>query len=303
MKDQIPVSLRSISKKFGRVTALDNVSIEIEAGQIVGLIGDNGSGKSTMLRHIVGVYLPTSGISETFGVPSHKMDGEILERIGYVNQESSFISWMKVRDLIEYVSLFYKNWNKNLVNEYVRDFEIQPEKRISALSPGEVQRVSILLGIAYEPELLVLDEPAASLDPIARCKFLDTIMNIIQRDNRTVIISSHILTDIEKIVDRIVILKKGRILENCPFDDLRDRYVELTFTAIGNGTIPEKIPLKTVGEIKRDKNCLIAVIEGAGADMIEDLSAKLSCEIKERHLTLDEIYCIMAGKEKAGGDR
>ena len=160
--------------------------------RIIGLLGANGSGKSTLLRHMIGLYPPSAGQCVTFGVDAAKLSPAELGRIGYVHQEGELLEWMKVSQLIRYAAAYYPTWNHDLEAEYIRDFELPLKQRIGSLSPGQRQKVAILLAIGFEPELLILDEPAAGLDPIARSDFLDLLLKIIQDGNRTIIISSHI---------------------------------------------------------------------------------------------------------------
>ncbi|MCP4709770.1 MAG: ABC transporter ATP-binding protein, partial [Planctomycetes bacterium] len=194
------VEVRHLCKRFGGIQALDNVSLEVERGRIIGLLGANGCGKSTLLRHIIGLYLPDAGECVTFKVRSKDLGPHELARIGYVHQEGELLDWMKVGQLIDYVKAYYPRWNYDLVERFVKEFELEPRVRVGKLSPGQRQRVAILLAIGFEPELLILDEPAAGLDPIARGQFLDLLMHMIQDAKRTIIISSHILSDVEKVI-------------------------------------------------------------------------------------------------------
>jgi len=215
------VQMRNISKGFGRIQALDGINLEISRGKIIGLLGANGAGKSTLLRHIIGLYLADQGQCITFETNATKLTPKELGRIGYVHQEGELIEWMTIKQLVRYVSTYYNTWNHELEEKYIADFDISIRDRVSSLSPGQRQKVAILLAIGFAPELLILDEPASALDPIARSRFLDLLLQIIQDENHTIIISSHILSDVEKIIDHAIIMREGRILRDSSFDSLR----------------------------------------------------------------------------------
>ena len=144
MNERPPIiSLRNVTKRFGKVTALDNVSLDIRPGSIIGLLGDNGAGKSTLLRHIVGLYLPDDGECTTFDCPVADLRAEHLARIGYVHQNGELLDWMTVRQFIRYVSSYYETWNATLVEQFIRDFDVSVKSRIGALSPGQAQRLAV----------------------------------------------------------------------------------------------------------------------------------------------------------------
>jgi ABC-type multidrug transport system ATPase subunit len=179
MNDAGPiVQVSKISKWFGSTKALDAVSLAIPAGRIIGLLGANGAGKSTLLRTIVGLYLPDEGRVTTFGALARDLGPKELARLGYVHQEGELLNWMTVGQLIRYVSAYYPNWNDDLERRYITDFEINTGARVGSLSPGERQKVAILIAIGFEPELLILDEPASALDPLARARFLDLLLDL-----------------------------------------------------------------------------------------------------------------------------
>jgi len=293
MNDRPPIiSLRNVTKRFGKVTALDNVSLDIRPGSIIGLLGDNGAGKSTLLRHIVGLYLPDVGECTTFDCPVADLRAEHLARIGYVHQNGELLDWMTVRQFIRYVSSYYETWNATLVEEFVRDFDLPLKTRIGALSPGQAQRLAVLVAIAFEPELLILDEPAAGLDPIARGRFLDLLMELIQDERRTIIMSSHILSDVEKVIDHVIIMKAGRIVLDRPFDVLQEAYCRLTVTAT-HGPLPETLPFEGAIETRRSAHSAVIVAPTPTNGEIEGLEQELGCRVERRSLSLDELYRVV----------
>jgi ABC-2 type transport system ATP-binding protein len=284
--------MRKVCKRFKNTTALDQVDLEIYPGRIIGLLGANGAGKSTLLRHIIGLYLADAGECVTFGCEASKLGPKELTRIGYVHQQGELLDWMTVGQLVRYVSTYYENWNAELEEKYIADFEIATEARVGSLSPGQRQRLAILLAIGFEPELLILDEPAAALDPIARARFLDLLLQIIQTENRTIIISSHILSDVEKVIDHAVIMKAGRVLRDCSFDELREEFCRVRVSAL-SGKLPPELPFENTLQCQRSNGQAILTVRNSSRQMLEQQAQGLKCEIEVQPMSLEEVYQIV----------
>ena len=286
------VQMRKVCKRFGNIKALDEIDLEIHPGRIIGLLGANGAGKSTLLRHIIGLYLEDEGECVTFGREAGKLGPKELGRIGYVHQEGELLEWMTVKQLIRYVSTYYPNWNRELEEKYIADYEISTKARVGSLSPGQRQRLAILLAIGFEPELLILDEPAAALDPVARAQFLDLLLQIIQVENRTIIISSHILSDVEKVIDHAVIMQESRILLDCSFDELRERFSRVRISALG-GELPAELPFENVVHCKRSDGQAVLTVQDCPREKLQEQAKSLNCWVEIETLPLEEIYKIV----------
>ena len=286
------VQMSGLYKRFGKVDALDGVDLEIYPGRIIGLLGANGAGKSTLLRHIIGLYLADRGRCVTFGREAKELGPSELGRIGYVHQEGELLDWMKVGQLIRYVSTYYPNWNRQLEQEYIADYDISTEARVGSLSPGQRQKLAILLAIGFEPELLILDEPAAALDPVARANFLDLLLQIIQNEGRTITISSHILSDVEKVIDHAVIMKAGRILLDCSFDELRERFSKVRVSAL-SGELPGELPFANVLDSRRSNGEVILTVQNCSDEQLQQQAESLNCRIDIQTLPLEDIYRIV----------
>jgi ABC-2 type transport system ATP-binding protein len=296
MTDHAPlVQLRALTKRFGKTTAIAGIDLDIHPGSVIGLLGANGAGKSTLLRHITGMYLPDRGTCTTLGCDAGRLDPARLARIGYVHQDSALLDWMTVRQFVRYVAAYYPTWNAALEQRFMADFELTGSARVGALSPGQRQRLAILIAIAFEPELLLLDEPAAALDPLARLRFLDLLIGIIQDERRAVVISSHILSDVEKVIDRVLIMDKGRILRDCPLDQLQDEFHRLRLTAL-TGTLPQTLPLPGLLECRRSATDAVVVLRRLPDERLERLGQDLGCRVEPLPLPLEELYrLVLAG--------
>ncbi len=289
------VEMSRVSKHFNRIQALDRIDLQILPGRIIGLLGANGSGKSTLIRHMIGLYLPDDGCCTTFDREAADLSPQELIRIGYVHQNGELIDWMKVDQLIRYVSAYYPNWNTDLQTTYIKDFELPLKQRVGSLSAGQRQKLAILLAIGFDPEFLILDEPAAGLDPLSRANFLDLLLQIIQDDQRTILISSHILSDVERIIDHVIIMDRGRVRVDESFDTLRERYLRCTLTSL-NGPLPEVLPFDRVIDSQRSGTSAIVTLEYVSPQEIHTLAADLNCELEVQPLPLEDIYRIVLAK-------
>jgi ABC-2 type transport system ATP-binding protein len=286
------IQFKNVSKRFGKTLALNDVSLSIAPGTITGLLGANGAGKSTLLRHIVGLYLPDQGSCLTFDREAGELTGETLARIGYVHQDSELIRWMKVGQLLRYVAAYYHTWNDTLVEKLVQDFEVDKRKRVGDLSPGQRQRLAIILAIGFDPELIILDEPVAALDPLARLQFLEFLMDLIQDAGRTIIISSHILSDVEKIIDQALIMKEGGVVTHCPLDDLRESYERITVTAL-QGSLPDPLPLTGILECERSEQTAALTVRPSQNGQTDALRAAGAYDVRSEPLPLEDLYRLV----------
>ena len=286
------IEMTKVSKSFGRTKALDEVDFAVHPGRIIGLLGANGAGKSTLLRTIIGLYLPDKGRVVTFGCTAKDLRPQELARIGYVHQEGELLDWMTVGQLVRYVSAYYPTWNKDLEQKYFTDFEIDVKARVGSLSPGERQKVAILIAIGFEPELLILDEPASALDPIARARFLDLLLELIQTEGRTIIISSHILSDVEKVIDHVVIMDHGRIIRDGSFDDLREEFCRVRVTTL-HGPLPAQLPFAGVLHCQRNDTEALLTVRNQSPDGIEQQARSINCEAAVQSLSLEDIYRLV----------
>jgi len=222
------IDIKGLTKSYKNDSVLRELDWVIEQGDVVGLLGKNGAGKSTLIKSLLNISDIDSGIMSIFGEQYNHLSSSNKARIGYVPQENDEISWLSVNDLINFRKQFYVSWSDEKVIELVKRWEIDLSKKIAELSPGQVQRVLIILALAPMPELLLFDEPAASLDPAGRRDFLKEILSLVSDANITVIFSTHITSDLERIANKVAILDDGQI---CYYDELdvtKENVVQLT---------------------------------------------------------------------------
>ncbi|WLI89826.1 ABC transporter ATP-binding protein [Massilia sp. R2A-15] len=220
------IQVSSISKRFGDQTILDRLDWSIQPGQVVGLLGRNGAGKSTLIECMLGLHEVDAGSVTIFGEDVANLSAGARAKIGYVPQAHGLFHWQTPDQMLAYFKALYPHWNTPKVEALLARWGFTTEMRgrpILRLSGGERQRLSIIRALAHDPQLLILDEPVSALDPVGRRDFLrELVERVIERDT-TVVFSTHILTDLERVALDAAFLKHGRIVLQGPLDDLLER--------------------------------------------------------------------------------
>ena len=223
--------VEQLRKSFGAKDVLRGIDVGIEPGTVLGLLGANGSGKTTLIKCALGLLRPTSGHVSVFGENAWDLTAGVKARLGYVPQEVTSYPWMRVRQVIAYTAAFYPRWNRGFVDKLCEQWHVPLEDRVGSLSTGQLQTVGIVLALGHQPEFLVLDEPVASLDPSARRQFLRTLLDLLQDHQQTILFSTHITSDLERVAQRVAILGDGKIRFHGELDELKDRVKRLRITA------------------------------------------------------------------------
>jgi ABC-2 type transport system ATP-binding protein len=216
------VEARGLTKQFGARRALEDVSVAIAPGEIVALLGPNGAGKTTFIGCLLGFLLPSAGTIAVFGQPAAELSPEMRGRTGFVPQAMTGFTSFRVGELIDYLGKFYVRAPGPPPAWLLAWADLDMRARVKSLSGGQKQRLAILLGLRHEPDFLVLDEPVASLDPQARRDFMSLLAGYCAREGRSAVISSHILSDLEKIVTRALFMRRGRLVHDAPMDRFRN---------------------------------------------------------------------------------
>jgi ABC-2 type transport system ATP-binding protein len=216
------VDVEHLHLSYGARTVLDDLSLRLAPGQVVGLLGRNGAGKTSLLESLLDLRTPTRGRVRLFGQPSDALDDAARARIGYAPQQSNLFEWMTAPQLLAYFKSFYPRWNDDKVDSLLSRWAIDRTQPIGLLSGGEQQRLSIIRALGHEPDLLVLDEPVASLDPAGRRDFLRELVEQVIVRGTTVLFSTHILSDLERVAFHVCFLSAGRIALQAPLDELME---------------------------------------------------------------------------------
>jgi ABC-2 type transport system ATP-binding protein len=222
------VHVRRLTRQFGATTALDDVTLTVPRGGVFGLIGANGAGKTTLIKHLLGMLRAQTGEVRVFGLDPVKNPVGVLGRIGYLSEDRDLPNWMRVGELMRYTQAFFPTWDEAYAEELREAFDLDPNAKIKTLSRGQRARAGLLVALAHRPELLMLDEPSSGLDPVVRRDILGAIIRTIADEGRTVLFSSHLLDEVERVADYVAIIHQGRILLTAPMEELKETHRRVT---------------------------------------------------------------------------
>lgn len=235
----LAISTRKLTRYFGRKCAVDQVSLEVPRGSVFALLGRNGSGKTTILRMLMGLLAPTRGSAQVLGGDCTQLTPQLRARIGYLTESHVVYGWMRVRECAEFQSQTFPRWNSKLFANVIDYFHLDPESKAGSLSRGEQAGLALALTLAPEPELLVLDDPALGLDPVARRALVEALLAVATDKNRTILFSSHQLNDVERVADHIAILDRSVLRVQCSMDQFGERVGRWILTFAGR---PPTVP-------------------------------------------------------------
>jgi ABC-2 type transport system ATP-binding protein len=282
------VQAEHLSKAFGSKQVLRDLSFNVMPGDVIGVLGKNGAGKTTLLELMLGFTPPTSGDIRVFGHASRQLPGAIKRRVGFVPQQDELLDALLVGDQLNLVASFYPHWDQKLVEQLCAAWNINIGARVKTMSVGERQKLSILLAFGQRPDLLVLDEPVASLDPLARRQFLEQLVELSTDASRAVVFSSHIVSDIERLANRIWILKEGQLYWHGELDALKESIVRLHLRS--TGALPERYERAGLLSWRRHDAGAIAIAKDWSDSDQQGLQEHLHCDIRVESLALEEIF-------------
>lgn len=217
------LEINNITKDYKKFK-IDNISFNLPKGYIMGFIGANGAGKTTTIKLILNMIKRESGEIKVFGLDNIREEERIKEQIGVVFDECYYLEDWTLNDVEKAVSIFYKNWNSSIYEKYLKEFNLARDKKVKDLSRGMRMKLMIAVAFSHEAKLLILDEPTSGLDPVARDEFLDILRDYIEDEEKSVIFSSHITSDIEKIADYITYINNGKIIFTGEKDEFLEKY-------------------------------------------------------------------------------
>lgn len=217
------IDVSHINKQFENFS-LQDINLTIKQGYITGLIGPNGAGKSTLLKLMLHIAVPDSGEIKFWGKSIAQNEQEIKGKIGFVSEDTRFYEYLTIKQMTKIIARFYKTWNQNKYQNWIKEFELPENQKISTLSKGMKMKYSLAVALSHEAELLLMDEPTAGLDPIFRRELLDILAELMQNERMTILFSTHITSDLDRIADYITFLHKGRVVFNREREELLENY-------------------------------------------------------------------------------
>lgn len=288
------IEIQSLSRRFKSKPALDSVSLRINRGQVFGLVGANGAGKTTLIKHVLGLLKAQQGSVRVFGLDPVADPVAVLSRVGFLSEDRDLPGWMRVDELIQYTRAFHKGFDPEYAEKLRRQFQLDPAARIKHLSRGELAKTGLLVALAHRPELLVLDEPSSGLDPVVRREMLEAIVRTVADEGRTVLFSSHLLDEIERVSDRVAMMAGGRIVLEGPLDEILEAHQRLTLRF----TTPLAAAPSLAGALYISGGGVewTALCNGARAEL-ELAAIRLGAQIvDESPASLDEIFLARVGE-------
>lgn len=212
-----------VRRSFGRTVALDGLDLTVEPGTVVGLVGRNGAGKSTTLRLAQGILHPDAGRIRVLGLDPVREGRQVRIRASLLSEESALYPWMTVAEILEFAGRLHPGWDPALADSFRERLGLDPARRVGTLSRGTCAKVALVLAVATRPEVLLLDDPTASLDPLARREVLEGIIEAVPEEGGAVLYASHLIHDVERVADRVVLMDGGRARLSGSLEDLKAR--------------------------------------------------------------------------------
>jgi ABC-2 type transport system ATP-binding protein len=279
-----------LCKSIDSRPVLNGITAQVNAGDIVGVIGKNGAGKTTLLETLLGIALRTSGYSAVMGEDSLHMSAAVKERIGFVPQQDELIPVLTGARQLALTGAFYKHWDQQLLDRLAREWEVPLDRRTATLSGGERQKLSTLMALGNRPDLLVLDEPVASLDPVARRRFLQQVLEIAADATRAVVFSTHIVSDLERVANRIWIIKDGALLWDGETDELKQSVSRLHIRA--QQLLPSDLGIASVFSQRRsaDGHSATVTVRDVADDELAAIARRLAANVEREGLGLEDIF-------------
>jgi len=293
------IETEKLTKYYGRHRGIIEVDLSVEQGEIFGFLGPNGAGKTTTIRTMLDLIRPTSGRALVFGIESSADPVAIHRRIGYIPGEFALYDRLSGRQTLEYFANLRGGVDRAYQASLIERFDLDPSRRFNQYSKGNKQKVGVIIALQHRPELLILDEPTAGLDPLVQQTFFTALREAVA-DGATVFLSSHILSEVEKSADRVAIIREGRIVKVGTVDALRDlahHQVELRFA----GEVPaaEFSSLPGVSDVQVDDHVLRMRVAGAITPVVQAAARYELLDFVSREPSLEETFLAQYGREVA----
>ncbi|HHW45048.1 MAG TPA: ABC transporter ATP-binding protein [Desulfotomaculum sp.] len=291
------VLTRGLTKIFGGQPAVDGLDLEVPRGSVFALLGPNGAGKTTTIKLLLNLLQPTAGEIRVLGLDAAKDSAAVRRRVGYQAETQRFYPRVRVEELFCLCRSLYPRWNTERVTRYCRIFELPPHARVGELSKGKLTLLALVLAVGPEPELLLLDEPATGLDPLRRRQVLQLLVEEMAGGDRTIIISSHQLQDVERIADRVGFLLRGKLILSRPLEQLlgEEKKVRVLFP----GSPPADLPgWPGVRRVAREGSHLLISLSGHLDEVLGRLNRYEGVAFEVLDQTLEDIFVeYVAGEE------
>jgi len=286
------IAVSGLGKSFSNKRVLDSIDASVRPGDVVGLLGLNGAGKTTLLEVLLGLSPPSAGNALLFGAPAIDAPAAAKARIGFVPQVDELIGLFTGRQYLDVIATFYPDWEWPFAEKLIADWGIEARKSILAYSVGQRQKLSIIAALAHKPDLLVLDEPVASLDPLARRQFLQQIVAAAADERRAVVFSSHIVSDVERLANVIWVLKQGQLLWQGDLDTLKESVIRVHARTDTMPAVRARLQRVVTERPANGSDATLVALRAPGEDW-SDLEQQLGPETHVERLGLEDIFLAL----------
>ena len=287
MNDDV-IKIENLTKFFEGRCVLDGVNLNVPKGCIYGLLGRNGAGKTTIIRILLGLESPTRGKTYLYDSDSANLSAKLKGKIGYVAEAHNLIQNYRVGRLVSLCKSLSAKWNQQFFDHLLQTFRLPMDRKVNQLSTGMRAQLNLALAMARDPELLILDDPTLGLDTVARRQFLELAIDLLQKDGRTILFSSHILSDVERIADRIGILVAGKLVVDCTLEELKNRVKKLRL--IFSQQAPQNLHLtEIINQQAQDRELVVTIANYCPQKQaVLDTFKPVTCT--EMPMTLEDIF-------------
>jgi ABC-type multidrug transport system ATPase subunit len=291
-----PVRADGLTRRFRRTLALDDVTLEVARGRVFGLVGENGAGKTTFIKHLLGLLKPDQGQVRVFGMDPVQDPEHVLARIGYLSEDHDLPAWMRVGELLRYTQAFYPRWDEAYAEELRKTFGLDANAKIRHLSRGQRAQAGLLCALAHRPPLLLLDEPSSGLDAVVRRDILGAIVRTVADEGRTVFFSSHLIDEVERVADVVAMISRGKLVLCGPVDEIREQHQSLVLRF----DTPQARPPTLDGVLSTEGGGheWTIVCDGRHEKVRASASALGATIVEERTPTLEDIFVARVGMSR-----
>ena len=284
------IEITGLTRRYGKLDAVHGLNLKVQPGRCYGFFGRNGAGKTTTIKCLLNLLRPDSGTVRVFGLDPQREEVAVKSRIAYVPDVVAFYPWMTVRDTLDYFASFRANWNRDIEADLLKRFGLKLDQKAASMSKGQKTQLALITAICPEPELLVLDEPTSGLDPIVRREFIETVIGAYQSgdpENRTVFVSTHLISEFEGLIDEFTIIEEGRELLTMNADGARDRFKKIR-ARFAEAT--PRLDLTGALRVTQTGREVEILANGNSERLLSELKSHHAEELRCESLSLEEIF-------------
>ncbi len=287
------IETRDLTRYYGERKVLGELNLSVPRGSILGLLGPNGAGKSTTIRILMGLVEPTRGEATVLGHDCRNLPPELRARIGYLAEGHYVYDWMTVQECERFQASFFPHWNRDLFHDVIRHFRLEEKAKAGHLSRGQRAGLCLALTLAPEPELIILDDPALGLDPMARRSLLESMVFVTRKEDRTIIFSSHLLADVERVADQIAIIDHGTLRAHSSIDEFRGRVRQWKLRFHESIRFPNG--LQGILHQRTEGTDLFLVLQDTTPEILDQLQKLGADSMEEIPMDLEEAFVRFCG--------